>query len=201
MCVYVCIRVCTCMYPEARYNWKLTPSTSSLFFFLLFNNYTSRRASEDTMRILANIPYLLLAMPREILEMRHLNTFTIWLNTSVIFLSDARSTLPHPLNHTRDFRDAKSFGFPFERNPLLLYITAQLYTRVCTILCLANAAVNIGDMSPIRRKTYCRPTTLQSKWKAKACSPEYVNVKCLAFSCRNQKRRISYVQFLYVECG
>lgn len=192
--------MCVCVCPEARYNWKLTPSTS-LFFLLLITTHLALRAKiQAHLRVPAYIPYLYWRYPA-ILETHHLNTFTIWLNTSVIFLPDARLTRRIRLITQGDFRDAKSFSPPLS-NPSLLYITAQLYTEYVQFFARsANAAVNIGDMSPISRKTYCRPTTLQSKWKAKACSPEYVNVKCLAFSCRNQKRRISYVQFLYVECG
>lgn len=85
----------------------------------------------------------------------------IWLNTSVIFLSDAKlTTRVRLITH-------ETSGIRSPLSPRAIYY----YTLQCRYIQgiymynsrSANTAVNIGDMSSISRKTYCRPTTLESK--------------------------------------
>lgn len=156
------------MCPQARYNWKLTSSISSFFSFF-FNNYTSRtpRENGDTGALSRQcVSYLpVLAVSPILISRRAIWTLPQYMAKYFRYLPvGCEIDNPRPFNHARDFRGTKSF---VPSSNLLLYITTQVYTGYIYNSRSANTAVNIGDMSSISRKTYCRPTTLESKWKAK----------------------------------
>lgn len=129
---YTCFRhfycVCICMCPQARYNWKLTPSISSFFF----NNYISRASREWIYGVALSrqcISYLpVLAMSPILISRRAIWTLPQYMAKYFRYLPvGCEIDNPRPFNHARDFRDTKSF---VPSSNLLLYITTQVYTGI-----------------------------------------------------------------------
>jgi len=124
---------------QARYNWKLTSSISSFFF----NNYISRAENGDErarFRVNAFLIYLYWRCSRYLSRDAPFEHFhNIWLNTSAIFLSDAKLTtrvrlITHETSGVRSPLSPRAIYYYTLQCTGIYRVYIYIYIYICTIL-------------------------------------------------------------------